>query len=162
METHTPHRGRLIDHLPTGGERPDRQRALYRAILATLDVPIGGAGEGYFWADELFVTSIDSPAALGALTGRHHLAFQAQDRATVDRFYQAALAHGGQDNGAPASEPITPAITPPLSSIRTAIISKRFITARQAQRGVGGDHFLATLFHTFSNLDPHLGASSQL
>jgi catechol 2,3-dioxygenase-like lactoylglutathione lyase family enzyme len=35
------------------------------------------------------------------LTGRHHLAFQAQDRAMVDRFYQAALAHGGQDNGAP-------------------------------------------------------------
>nr|WP_279464429.1 VOC family protein [Aeromonas dhakensis] len=37
----------------------------------------------------------------GVLTGRHHLAFQAQDRAMVDRFYQAALANGGQDNGAP-------------------------------------------------------------
>ncbi|MFM1682423.1 VOC family protein [Aeromonas salmonicida] len=73
----------------------------YTAILTTLDIPMGGTGEGYFWADELFVTAVDSPAALGVLTGRHHLAFQAQDRAMVDRFYQAALAHGGQDNGAP-------------------------------------------------------------
>ncbi|MFM5768775.1 VOC family protein [Aeromonas caviae] len=48
------------------------------------------------------------PAALGALTGRHHLAFQAQDRATVDRFYQAALAHGGQDNGAPGERAYHP------------------------------------------------------
>ena len=135
METHTLHRGRLIDHLQlvvkdlTASER-------FTGPYWPPSMPIGGAGEGYFWADELFVTSIDSLAALGALTGRHHLAFQAQDRATVDRFYQAALAHGGQDNGAPASEPITPAITPPLSSIRTAIISKRFITA-EAKRSAG-------------------------
>ncbi|WP_323912930.1 VOC family protein [Aeromonas caviae] len=101
METHTLHRGRLIDHLQLVVKDLTASERFYRAILATLDVPIGGAGEGYFWADELFVTSINSPAALGALTGRHHLAFQAQDRATVDRFYQAALAHGGQDNGAP-------------------------------------------------------------
>ena len=33
---------------------------------------------------------------------RHHLTFQAKDRATVDRFYQAALANGGKDNGAPS------------------------------------------------------------
>ncbi|WP_421280494.1 VOC family protein, partial [Aeromonas veronii] len=37
----------------------------------------------------------------GVLTGRHHLAFQAKDRTMVDRFYQAALANGGKDNGAP-------------------------------------------------------------
>lgn len=96
METHTLHRGRLIDHLQLVVKDLTASERFYRAILATLDVPIGGAGEGYFWADELFVTSIDSPAALGALTGRHHLAFQAQDHATVDRFYQAALAHGGR------------------------------------------------------------------
>jgi catechol 2,3-dioxygenase-like lactoylglutathione lyase family enzyme len=35
------------------------------------------------------------------LTGRHHLAFQAKDRETVDAFYSAALSHGGRDNGAP-------------------------------------------------------------
>ncbi|MNP81717.1 Glyoxalase-like domain protein [compost metagenome] len=42
------------------------------------------------------------------LTGRHHLAFQAQDRATVERFYQAALAYGGQDNGAPGERVYQP------------------------------------------------------
>jgi len=42
------------------------------------------------------------------LTGRHHLAFQAQDRAAVDAFYKAALAHGGKDNGAPGERPYHP------------------------------------------------------
>ncbi|MFM4680619.1 VOC family protein [Aeromonas media] len=101
METQTLHRGRLIDHLQLVVKDLAASERFYRATLAALDIPIGGSGEGYFWADELFVTAIDSPAALGVLTGRHHLAFQAQDRAMVDRFYQAALAHGGQDNGTP-------------------------------------------------------------
>ena len=101
METQTLHRGRLIDHLQLVVKDLAASQRFYSATLAALDIPIGGTGEGYFWADELFVTAIDSPAALGVLTGRHNLAFQAQDRATVDRFYKAALAHGGQDNGVP-------------------------------------------------------------
>eukprot|EP01034_Spumella_vulgaris_P041445 gene41444-51320_t len=44
----------------------------------------------------------------GHLTGRVHLAFQAQDRDMVHAFYQAALAHGGQDNGAPGERPYHP------------------------------------------------------
>ncbi|MFM5856055.1 VOC family protein [Aeromonas rivipollensis] len=101
METQMLHRGRLIDHIQLVVQDLAASERFYTATLAALDIPMGGAGEGYFWAEELFVTSIDSQAALGALTGRHHLAFQAQDREMVDRFYQAALAHGGQDNGAP-------------------------------------------------------------
>ena len=101
METQTLHRGRLIDHIQLVVKDLATSQLFYSATLAALDIPQGGIGDGYFWADELFVTSIDSKAALGVLTGRHHLAFQAQDRAMVDRFYQAALAHGGQDNGAP-------------------------------------------------------------
>ncbi|TIM65146.1 MAG: VOC family protein, partial [Mesorhizobium sp.] len=62
----------------------------------------------YFWADELFVSSADSRAAQGVLTGRHHLAFQAKDRAMVDAFYQAGLAAGGKDNGAPGERPYHP------------------------------------------------------
>jgi hypothetical protein len=42
------------------------------------------------------------------LTGRHHLAFQARDRAMVDAFHTAALAHGGKDNGAPGERPYHP------------------------------------------------------
>jgi catechol 2,3-dioxygenase-like lactoylglutathione lyase family enzyme len=102
METQILHRGRLIDHIQLVVQDLAASQRFYTAILATLNIPMGGTGDGYFWADELFVTAIDSPAALGILTGRHHLAFQAQDRAMVDRFYKAALTHGGQDNGAPS------------------------------------------------------------
>jgi catechol 2,3-dioxygenase-like lactoylglutathione lyase family enzyme len=69
---------------------------------------LGGTGEDYFWADELFISSADSSAAQGHLTGRHHLAFQARDRATVDAFHKAALAHGGTDNGGPGERSYHP------------------------------------------------------
>jgi catechol 2,3-dioxygenase-like lactoylglutathione lyase family enzyme len=101
METQELHRSRLIDHVQLVVQDLSASQAFYAAVLAALDVPMGGTGEGYFWADELFVTAVDGAAALGALTGRHHLAFQARDRLMVDRFYKAALAHGGKDNGAP-------------------------------------------------------------
>ena len=44
----------------------------------------------------------------GELTGRHHIAFQAQERAMVNAFYQAALANGGRDNGAPGERAYHP------------------------------------------------------
>ncbi|MGY1488293.1 VOC family protein [Methylobacillus pratensis] len=108
METQQLHRGRLIDHIQLVVQDLSASQAFYAAVLASLNVPMGGTGDGFFWADELFVTSIASPAALGALTGRHHLAFQAQDRAMVDSFYKAALAHGGKDNGAPGERAYHP------------------------------------------------------
>jgi catechol 2,3-dioxygenase-like lactoylglutathione lyase family enzyme len=37
--------------------------------------------------------------------GGAHVAFHCDDRATVDRFYEAALAAGGRDNGAPGLRP---------------------------------------------------------
>jgi catechol 2,3-dioxygenase-like lactoylglutathione lyase family enzyme len=101
MEANELHRGRLIDHLQLVVRDLGASRRFYEAVLGVLGVPIGGEGEGYFWADELFVSSADSAASLGRLTGRHHLAFQARDAATVDAFHAAALANGGTDNGAP-------------------------------------------------------------
>lgn len=80
----------------------------YQAVFNVLGIELGGQEDSYFWADELFVSSADSPAAAGQLTGRHHLAFQARDRAVVDAFHQAALAHGGRDNGAPGERPYHP------------------------------------------------------
>jgi catechol 2,3-dioxygenase-like lactoylglutathione lyase family enzyme len=101
METQELHRGRLIDHLQLVVRDLDASRRFYAAVFEVLGIPIGGEGEGYFWADELFVSTADVPAAQGQLTGRHHLAFQARDRAMVDAFHRAALAAGGTDNGAP-------------------------------------------------------------
>ena len=101
METQELHRGRLIDHLQLVVRDLDASRRFYAAVFDVLGVPMAGEGEDYFWADELFVSTADSQAAQGRLTGRHHLAFQARDRPMVDAFHRAALAHGGQDNGAP-------------------------------------------------------------
>lgn len=108
METQELHRGRLIDHLQLVVRDLDASRAFYEAVLGVLGVPIGGAGDDYFWADELFVSSASSPAAQGSLTGRHHLAFQAGSRAAVDAFHRVALEHGGRDNGAPGERPYHP------------------------------------------------------
>ena len=108
METQELHRGRLIDHIQLVVRDLAASQRFYTAIFETLAVPIGGTGDGYFWADELFVSTADSEAALGELTGRHHLAFQAQDRELVDAFYKAALAAGGRDNGAPGERPYHP------------------------------------------------------
>jgi catechol 2,3-dioxygenase-like lactoylglutathione lyase family enzyme len=101
MELQELHRGRLIDHVQLVVRDLDASRRFYQAILDGLGVPLGGTGDGFFWADELVVSSAGSEAAQGVLTGRQHLAFQAADRATVDAVHRAALAAGGTDNGAP-------------------------------------------------------------
>ncbi|MER2177015.1 MAG: VOC family protein [Stenotrophomonas maltophilia] len=108
METMELHRGRLIDHLQLVVRDLAASRRFYQAVFDTIGVPIAGEGDTYFWADELFISTPDSDAALGQLTGRHHLAFQARDRATVEAFHQAALANGGKDNGAPGERPYHP------------------------------------------------------
>ncbi len=108
METMELHRGRLIDHVQLVVRDLAASQAFYSSVFEVLGVPMGGTGDGYFWADELFVSTARSPAAQGVLTGRHHLAFQAKDRAMVDAFHKAALAHGGKDNGAPGERPYHP------------------------------------------------------
>lgn len=101
METNQLHRGRLIDHLQLVVRDLDASRTFYKAVFEVLGIPLAGEGDDHFWADELFVSNAASDAAQGQLTGRHHIAFQAGDRAMVDAFHAAALAAGGRDNGAP-------------------------------------------------------------
>ena len=101
METMELHRGRLIDHIQLVVRDLAASRRFYEAVFDVLEIPIAGAGDDYFWADELFVSTADSESAQGSLTGRHHIAFQARDQAMVDAFHKAALANGGRDNGAP-------------------------------------------------------------
>jgi catechol 2,3-dioxygenase-like lactoylglutathione lyase family enzyme len=108
METQQLYRGRLIDHIQLVVGNIERSRRFYEAVFKTLDIPLGGTAADHFWIDELFVSTADSPAALGKLTGRHHLAFQARDRAMVDAFHKAGLANGGTDNGAPGERSYHP------------------------------------------------------
>lgn len=108
METNELHRGRLIDHVQLVVRDLAASQAFYTAVFDVLQIPMGGTGDGFFWADEFFVSSADSAAAQGELTGRNHLAFQAKDRATVDAFHRVALANGGKDNGAPGQREYHP------------------------------------------------------
>ena len=108
METQELHRGRLIDHIQLVVRDLAASRRFYEAVFEVLKVPLGGSADDYFWSDELFVSTAESKAAQGKLTGRHHLAFQAQDRAMVEAFHRAGLAAGGKDNGAPGARPYHP------------------------------------------------------
>jgi lactoylglutathione lyase len=89
------HRGRMIDHVQLVVADIDAARRFYDAVMRVIGIPVAIEGDGFFAFDELFVSRGDP------LTARTHLAFQAPDRATVDRFHAAGLAAGGRDNGAP-------------------------------------------------------------
>jgi len=86
-------RGRLIDHLHLRTRNLAASRRFYAAVLEVLGVPLTEGAE-HFFADELWVD-------VGEPVSHVHLAFQAPDRATVDRWYEAGLSAGGRDNGAP-------------------------------------------------------------
>ena len=102
------HRGRLIDHVQLVVKDFAASKRFYSAVLQVLGVPVGGEGEDFLWADELFISSQNSRAAQGVLTGRIHLAFQAESRDVVDRFHAVALSAGGRDNGKPGERPYHP------------------------------------------------------
>jgi catechol 2,3-dioxygenase-like lactoylglutathione lyase family enzyme len=90
------HLGRLIDHVHIVVADLAVSKRFYRAVLQSLGRDLSGEGDGYFFADELFVSEVEQGSA-----SHVHLAFQAPDRNTVQRFHMAALAAGGRNNGAP-------------------------------------------------------------
>jgi catechol 2,3-dioxygenase-like lactoylglutathione lyase family enzyme len=102
------HRGRLIDHIQLVVRDIAASKRFYKAVFEVLGIPPGGEADDHLWADELFISARESDAALGQLTGRAHIAFQGKDRATVQRFYHAALAAGGRDFGAPGERKYHP------------------------------------------------------
>ena len=108
MATQERHKGRLIDHIGLVVRDLAASKVFYGAVFAALKIPVSGSDEHNFWADELFIGSQDSDEGQGELTGRQHIAFQAKDRAMVDAFYQAAMAHGGRDNGPPGERAYHP------------------------------------------------------
>jgi catechol 2,3-dioxygenase-like lactoylglutathione lyase family enzyme len=89
------HQGRLIDHVHLRVRDLAASRAFYQAVLGALGRRFTHEGENFFSSDELYVDAAEG------YESRVHLAFQAADRDAVARFYEAGLAHGGRDNGAP-------------------------------------------------------------
>jgi catechol 2,3-dioxygenase-like lactoylglutathione lyase family enzyme len=94
--------GRLIDHVHLRVADLGASRRFYEAALEAIGLGVTSGGDDWFEADELFVS------ADGEQTYGLHLAFQAPDRAAVERFHAAGLAAGGRDNGAPGERDYHP------------------------------------------------------
>jgi len=93
-------RGRLIDHLHLRTRDLEASRAFYTATLETLGIAVTD-GPDHFFADELWVD-------VGEQASHVHVAFQAADRETVARWYEAGLKAGGKDNGGPGERDYHP------------------------------------------------------
>ena len=90
------HQGRLVGHVHLRVADLDASMRFYRAALDALNLAEAyGEGDGYFYADELYVDVAE------AQVSNVHLAFQAGSKAEVHQFYEAALKAGGRDNGPP-------------------------------------------------------------
>ena len=96
------HAGRLFDHIHLRVADLGASQRFYAGVLEPLGLGTIREGDGWFSTDELFVSD-DGPVTAGL-----HLAFQAPDRETVDRFHTAAIAAGGRDNGAPGERSYHP------------------------------------------------------
>jgi catechol 2,3-dioxygenase-like lactoylglutathione lyase family enzyme len=101
----------MFDHIGFGVADFARSKAFYECALAPLGITIvreatpqhtggsahaafGVAGRAFFWI-----------GTGRAPTGRLHVAFAANDRASVDAFHRAAIEAGGSDNGPPGLRP---------------------------------------------------------
>jgi catechol 2,3-dioxygenase-like lactoylglutathione lyase family enzyme len=82
------HQGRLLDHVHVRVADLEASKRFYRAVLTAVGRELTREGEGAFSADELYVTADRTP------TAGLHIAFQANDRETVERFHGAGLAAG--------------------------------------------------------------------
>ena len=96
------HAGRLFDHIHLRVADLEASKRFYAGALEPLGLGPIRDGDGWFSADELFVSD-DGPVTAGL-----HFAFQAADREAVERFYTAAIAAGGRDNGAPGERSYHP------------------------------------------------------
>ncbi|TYL97170.1 VOC family protein [Bradyrhizobium rifense] len=95
----------MLDHVTIGITDIERSKAFYDQALQPLGIArlyaegerFAGYGirpKAFFWI------GLREPTQTGA-----HIAFAASDRATVQRFYDEAIAAGGKDNGPPGLRP---------------------------------------------------------
>jgi len=95
----------MLDHVSLGVSDIERSRKFYDHALGPLGIErlyaegetasgYGANRKAFFWI------GLREASQTGC-----HVAFAAEDRETVDRFHQAALAAGGRDNGQPGLRP---------------------------------------------------------
>ena len=99
----------LLDHVSIAVTDLDRSGAFYDAALGALGIEREWRREeriryGERGAPgETFVSVVQAASVFTG--GQCHWAFRAADRAAVDRFHAAGLAHGGADDGPPGPRP---------------------------------------------------------
>ena len=94
------HRGRLIDHVHLRARDLPASLRFYEALLDVVGIPVS-ITDDHLSADELWIDHGEE--------GSHvHLAFQAVDQDMVKAGYEAGLAAGGRDNGAPGERDYHP------------------------------------------------------
>jgi catechol 2,3-dioxygenase-like lactoylglutathione lyase family enzyme len=97
----------MLDHAGFAVSDYDASKAFYERALAPLGITLlmepsgkaagfGRDGRPFFWIE----------AQGEPVRGRLHIAFRAEDRDSVNRFYAAALQAGATDNGAPGKREI--------------------------------------------------------
>lgn len=98
----------MIHHVSVGSNDLQRARHFYEPVLAALGLRVLKASEqGIDFGASDIVFSIEVPVNREPASAGNgvHIAFQAQDRRTVQRFHALALANGGRDDGAPGLRP---------------------------------------------------------
>jgi catechol 2,3-dioxygenase-like lactoylglutathione lyase family enzyme len=92
----------FVDHLTLRVRDLETSRSFYAAALA----PWGSRESEDDWGISFGPPgSEDVAIAEGEPSAPIHLALNAPDRETVQRFYEAALSAGGRDNGPPGERP---------------------------------------------------------
>jgi catechol 2,3-dioxygenase-like lactoylglutathione lyase family enzyme len=97
-----------IDHMTLWVRDMQRSRRFYEAALAPLGASSADFENGPGDPVVMFGPPGDQGFCIseGEPSGPIHIAFHAADRAQVAAFYEAALAAGGRDNGAPGPRPV--------------------------------------------------------
>jgi catechol 2,3-dioxygenase-like lactoylglutathione lyase family enzyme len=90
----------MFDHIGFAVSNFEQSKAFYLKALAPLGIGVVMAGDGWamlgkYGKGQFWFGSYGNPP------GAIHVAFAAEDRAQVRAFYEAAIAAGGRDNGAP-------------------------------------------------------------
>ena len=93
---------KFIDHLVVPVADLAASRAFYASALAPLGATVEGAEDGFAFGTP---DNEDFIIAPGGPIEPVHIAFSARSREEVQAFWDAAIAAGGRDNGAPGPRP---------------------------------------------------------
>lgn len=98
----------MIHHLSLGTNDAARARRFYDPVLDVLGLKLLSDKDGSLdYGVNRILFSLEKPVDGRPATPGNgaHIAFEAADRAMVDRFFRTALEHGGAEAGAPALRP---------------------------------------------------------